>query len=129
MPNLQKAVKVPNWSKAQIEAIEDQFAAHGRINNDTVKVMQKTELFAAKTVNMLRSKIVNTGYYQVAEKSSAPAKDAPIRKLAYVKAIEALTGCSDLSTFEKASKPQLQALSEALTTLSAQFNADNGDKE
>lgn len=121
--------KVPNWSADQISAIEDQFSAHGRINNETVKVMQKTELFAAKSVNMLRSKIVNAGYYQVAEKSSAPAKDAPTRKIAFVKAIEVLTGCKDLGTLEKASKPQLQALSEALTTLSAQYNADNGDQE
>jgi hypothetical protein len=129
MTTLKTAKKLPLWSAVLLSAIEAKFEADGRINNDTVKEMLAADesifLAAGKTVNMLRSKIVDLGYYEKAAAKPKIAGKVATRKIEYVEAIQTLTGCTDLSSLEKASKPQLEMLAGALTTLSDNFNADN----
>ena len=122
----------PLWSKVQrakIEAIAtlNGTVIAGKISNDQLADMAEMPEFKGKTVNQIRAKTVNLGFYQKAAPKTATAAtgDKPTRKLDLVKAIEVLTGCNDLGTLEKASKPQLEALSAALVSISDQYNAEN----
>ena len=119
-----------DWTKAQVEAIENAVEIKGEnLNNDDVKnLVTGNALFTnIKSVPMLRSKVVNLGYYQKAAPKSVGSTGTPtVRKMDYVEALQTLSGVDDLKTLEKASKPQLEALANALTLLSAQDNAKNG---
>lgn len=112
------------WTPAQESKIESIATVNGTnikglIPNEDLAKLIETADFKGKTVNQLRAKIVNMGYYQKATPKTADKETGKVsRKLDYVKAIEIMTGCTDLSTLEKASKPQLEALSKALTSLS-----------
>ena len=114
------------WSKLQEQKIEDLATAsgiNGKIENGSLPEMVKLDEFKGKTVNQLRAKIVNMGYYKKAEpKTANPETGQVTRKIDFVKAIQTLTGVNDLGTLEKASKPQLEALSNALVALSEQEN-------
>lgn len=118
------------WSKVQEQKIEEIASTmpKGLISNEDLADISKLPEFAGKTPNQIRSKTVTLGYYQKAQPKTASAdgKPATVRKADYVKAIEILTGVKDLGTLEKASKPQLEALSKALTKLSDQENAKQG---
>jgi hypothetical protein len=123
------------WSKiqeAKIEAIAtvNGTIVAGKIANDQLEGMVEMPEFAGKNVNQLRAKIVNLGYYQKAVAKTADKTTGKVtRKLDLVKAIEIFTGCSDLGSLEKASKPQLEALSNALINISDQYNAENPKTE
>ena len=130
MSTLSKTTKNPDWSAPQLLAIETAFLAlpkGTKLNNDDVKVMVELEIFNNKNVNELRGKIVSDGYYKAAAKVAVGSGGVKVvRKMEYVTAIEILAGLTvgSLASFEKGSKPQLEALNGALTGMSDRFNAD-----
>ena len=118
------------WSKLQAEKIEaiatkNGTVPAGKIPNEDLADLVETEMFKGKTVNQLRAKIVNMGHYQKATPKTADKATGKVtRKSDYVKAIEIFTGIADLGTLEKASKPQLEALSNALVSINDKQDAD-----
>jgi len=134
MTNTTTAKKAPLWTTAQITAIETAFEKKkAKLNNaDVMELVENDPLFANKTENMLRSKVVNLGYYEKAvKKSVGSAENGATRKIEYVAALETLASMQkgSLASFEKASKPQLEAFCKALTSKSDVFNAEKGIKE
>jgi hypothetical protein len=124
-----------SWSDLQALKIEEIATVNGtvlngKIANEQLADMAEMPEFKGKTVNQIRAKTVNMGYYQKAVPKTANAETGKVtRKMDLVKAIEILSGCSDLGTLEKASKPQLEALSNALTSISDQYNAENAPEK
>jgi hypothetical protein len=125
-------VSTANWTTEQTAKIENFASAqeNGKITNDQIKsVFEKDPLFSGKSTQMLRGKILNLGYYEIVKKAvgtidgKAPAK----RKMAYVQAIETMLSKEkgSFASFEKASKLELEALSDALIALSDNQSADN----
>ena len=117
--------KASNWTDAQVAQLETAYTgSECNANLDT--------MIAGKTAAAVRSKLVSLGLYEKADPAAAKAGTAAgQRKVQIVTAIEILTGMpkDSLETLEKASKPQLEALAEALTKLSDRSNADQGIKE
>lgn len=129
--------KAPLWNKKQEDAIETIFSDSGRIKNADLQGIltedqeTKTPIFNGKNVAELRGKVVKMGYYQIVTKTTTSGKEAPQRKMSYVKAAETMLNISagSLDTFEKASKPQLEVLVNALKTINDSQNAKNGVRE
>ena len=117
---------VPAWSETLLNAINVAVELKGSpLNNDDVKELAKTAPFvqANKTVNMVRSKAVNMGkevYQAAAPKSVGVSAGGATRKIEYVKAIEIFANkpTGAFASFEKASKPELEALAGFLAALS-----------
>lgn len=128
-----KSVKTPNWTPAQIEIIET-FAsqqASKLIDAESIKTLAENDAFKAKTVPMLRSKVVNLGYYKKAEKARVVGAPVAKRKLEYVSAIEIFTSlpAGSLASLEKASKPELEKLNAALVALNDTQAAEEPTQE
>ena len=125
-------VKTPSWTAAQVSKIEDFANAQTdkRITNEQIKtIFTQDPLFGEKSVSMLRGKILNLGYYSIVKKTvgTAEGKAPAKRKMQYVEAIETILSApkGSLDTFEKASKIQLEQLSNALIALSDKQDADS----
>jgi len=126
--------KTVSWTPAQILRIEN-FAseqANTKITNEQIKeVLVKEKIFmdADKSVQMMRGKILNLGYYEIVKKAvgTAEGKAPAKRKMAYVEAIEIFLSQKkgSFATFEKASKIELEQLSNALIALSDKQDADS----
>jgi hypothetical protein len=112
--------KSSTWSDAQVAQLEKAYM--GSESNGSLDTM-----IAGKTAAAVRSKLVSLGLYEKAAPTSKTGAPVGERKGDLVKAIEILTGVKTgmLDTLEKASKPQLAALAEALTKLSDRDNAEN----
>jgi len=115
------AKKAPLWTKTQLDAIENGLPETGKYDNDSVAELLKGELFSGKNQSQLRGKIVNLGYYKAAKKIAVGTTgETPQRKMAFVNTLEIIASMpvGALASFEKASKPQLEALVLALTAKS-----------
>lgn len=76
------------------------------------------------TEGSVRSKLVSEGVYV----GKAVSSNAGTSKEAYVKALSAIVG-KDVSSFEKATKTDLKAVVDYITTASSQKAADEGVNE
>jgi hypothetical protein len=121
----------PAWSTVQLSAITAaaERTESGLLTNEDVTALAKTEPFvnAGKTLNMVRSKAVNMDVYQKATTKSVGVSGTVTRKIEFVNAIEILASLNkgSLASLEKASKPQLEALANALTSKSDKQAADS----
>jgi hypothetical protein len=119
------------WSPVQLSAITAaaERTESGLLTNEDVTALAKTEPFvsAGKTLNMVRSKAVNMDMYQKATAKSVGVSGTVTRKIEFVNAIEILASLNKgaLASLEKASKPQLEALANALTSKSDKQAADS----
>ena len=125
---------VPAWTEILLAAITSAVTAKGSpLNNDDVTNLAKTAPFVAagKTVNMVRSKAVNMGkeVYQAAAPKSVGVSGVVVRKIKLVEAIETLANLKkgSLLSYEKASKPELELLSNSLTKRLDAYDADNAE--
>jgi hypothetical protein len=111
------------FTTAQIAVLEA-FAASaefGKITNDDVKVLVRTEDFEGKTVSMVRGKVVAMKLYKTADASTSAVVSTTLRKSDYVTSIEEYLSINEgsLASLEKASKKDLQLVIEALVALNS----------
>jgi hypothetical protein len=116
------AKSTSTFTIAQIAVLEAfaQSTDSGLISNADIKALVLTDDFKGKTVPMLRGKVVAMKRYQTVAASPKPATESNVqRKSDFVSAVETLLSIPDgrLSSFEKASKADLQALTDALIAL------------
>jgi|TARA_R110002153_G_scaffold107925_2_gene248159 hypothetical protein len=116
------AKSTSTFTTAQIAVLEAfaQNTDSGLISNADIKALVLTDDFKGKTVPMLRGKVVAMKRYQTVAASPKPATESNVqRKSDFVSAVETLLSIPDgrLSSFEKASKADLQALTDALIAL------------
>ena len=119
------ATKTLDYSKDDIKLIEEtaKGSATGKLDNEQVKTLLKNPAFVSKSLPSLRGKVSALGIYKKLDPSAPKPKsasDAPTRKLDFVRTIETMLSAQTdaYSTFEKASKLQLENLVKALITLS-----------
>jgi hypothetical protein len=118
------AKSTSTFTSVQIATLEA-FAAEaesGKISNADLKALVLTEEFEGKTIPMVRGKVVAMKLYQtVAEspKSATTETAGAKRKSHFVAAVETILSVPEgrFASFEKASKADLQALTDALIAL------------
>jgi hypothetical protein len=119
------AAKPLDYSKDDIKLIEEtaKGSATGKLDNEQVKSLLKNPAFTSKTLPSLRGKVSALGIYKKLDPSAPKPKtagDAPTRKLDFVRTIENMLNMQidGFSTFEKASKLQLENMVKKLISLS-----------
>jgi hypothetical protein len=125
MPAKTAAAKPLDYSKEDIKLIEEtaKGSATGKLDNEQVKSLLKNPAFTSKSLPSLRGKVSALGIYKKLDPSAPKPKsasDAPTRKLDFVRTIENMLSAQPdaYSTFEKASKLQLENMVKDLITLS-----------
>lgn len=116
------AAAAKTWSDVETEKLVEAYKASGCDNS------KLDQLMAGKTAAQCRSKLVSLGEYVKAEPAAKTSADVESsRKSGFVKAIEILASlpAGSLASLEKAAKPELQKLAEALTLASDRHNAAN----
>lgn len=116
-----------DYSKDDIKLIEEtaKNSAGGKLDNNQVKELLKNPAFNTKSLPSLRGKASALGIYKKLDPSAAKPKvegEAPTRKLDFVRTIESMMNAprDGFSTFEKASKLQLENMVKYLIKLSDQ---------
>lgn len=122
MSTIEQRAAEKKAEQALVAKIETTFESLGRpLNNEDVKALLSADECKNLNVHQLRGKVVHLGYYQKAVAKSVGTGDAPVtRKIEFVNAIETMLNKEkgSLASFEKASKPQLEAMANALIALS-----------
>jgi hypothetical protein len=121
MTTAKKPAVAKTWSDSETAQLVERYKASGFDNS------KLDSLMAGKTAAQCRSKLVSLGEYRKAEPAAKTSADVESsRKSGFVKAIEILASlpAGSLASLEKAAKPELQKLAEALTLASERVNVD-----
>ena len=104
--------KVVSWTPAMVETLTSAYTG----DNAQLSTIAKD---LGKTVSMVRGKLVNLGEY-VPNAARPTGGKVATRKISLVRAAEILLSMNEgsLDSLEKASKPDLDRLNEALIALS-----------
>jgi len=70
-----------------------------------------------KTIPQVRGKLVAEGVYVAKAKSASPSVSRAVRKITLVQAISDLLGVEEVTSFEKASKSDLETILDAVQAL------------
>ena len=73
--------------------------------------------FASKTIPAIRGKLVAEGVYVAKAKTASKSVNKAVRKISLVQAISDVLGVEEVSSFEKASKTDLETVLEAVQAL------------
>lgn len=117
------------WDAKTEAALKAAYEKAGK-PNDTDALAELGKQFDNKTAVAIRGKLVSLGIYEKGEPKAVGGASST-RKSQIVTGIEILASMKkgSLESLEKASKPQLEALADALKNLSERHNADNGIKD
>ena len=109
-----KAVKSVSWTPAMVSILTSSYTG------DNTQLGKIATEIGGKTIAMVRGKLVSEGLYKPNVKTAVGGKVAT-RKISLVRSAEIFLSLHEgaLDSFEKASKPDLDRLIEALSALSA----------
>ncbi len=129
---MSKTTNSAAWSDAQVKELHATASKTdtGLMDNSLVKSLTTNSIFAGKTAASLRGKAVSLKLYKAADptqKAGNAEGERQVRKLDFVHTIETLTNMprDALSTLEKGSKAQLEALARSLVAMSDDANANS----
>jgi hypothetical protein len=124
MPVSKKAATTSkNWDEKQEAQLQEIYTGSA----DNARLAEIGAHFGGKSAAAVRGKLVSMGLYEKGEHRAVGGVNST-KKIEIVNAIEIFAGMNKgaLDSLEKASKPQLEALSAVLANLSDRSNAAAG---